>query len=94
MIKRDFKLLSIALFIFVVLPLLGRPTGPEPKPLPRIHFKLKSDIDVHKLQPKQEAKICWSFQRWCVYGHWGCFEPEIPNRCEGEGWGGGGGSAF
>lgn len=96
---KDLKLAITALVLFVAFPLITRPLSPSPYlPLtkPVNHDYLKE----HKLDPKDkkdnkvEATICWSAARWCVYGNWGCYEPHLPYRCTGEGFGGGGGNAF
>lgn len=66
-----------------------------PRPHQRAHdwsFKLKRE-DLVKENTLEAT--CYQRYIWCVFHDWGCISglPQ-PTRCEGGGWGGGGGDPF
>ena len=95
---KDLKLLVVGSLFFLVLPLLATTTLPKRKevkckevpPNGAVVFLDYKDIQKKKVT----VEACYSINRWCVYGSWGCFEIEVPQRCTGSGYGGGGGSIF
>jgi hypothetical protein len=90
---KDLKLLTIAFVMFVALPLSVRTIQPRPYQLHRVELKDKQLLQTDKKKTKQIA-MCYSINRFCFWDHSFCMELEIPYRCSGDGYGGGGGNGF